>query len=115
LGKKLFGKRYIGTFSQDYKPQKKPTCQYFIINNQLKGQPGEHWIAIVKNGNTYYIYDSFARHAERLIPIFSKNKLIIESDKTDSEQRGKSEICGALCLSFIATAYELGIRNALKI
>jgi hypothetical protein len=70
LGKRLFGKRYIGTFSQDYKPQKKPTCQYFIINNQLKGQPGEHWIAVVKNGNTYYIYDSFARHAERLIPVF---------------------------------------------
>lgn len=115
LGKKLFGKKYVGTFSQDYKPKKTPKCQYFIINTDVLGKPGKHWVAIVKNNNTYYIYDSFARSAKRLIPIFVKGKLIVESDLSDQEQRGLSQVCGQLCLSFLSIVHTYGIRTALQI
>ena len=115
IGQKLFGKKYIGTFSQDYKPKVSPKTQFFIINTDRKGGPGLHWVAVVKNNNTYYIYDSFARHAHKLVPVFTKGKLFIESDKTDAEQRGASEICGVLCLAWLQIVDEFGIRKALLI
>jgi hypothetical protein len=115
MGKKLFGKKYIGTFSQNYKVKSSPTTQMFVINTDTSGGPGEHWIAVLKNNNTFYVYDSFARTSKKIIPVFSKNKLIIESDRDDAEQRGQSEVCGQLCLSWLCVAQELGIRNALKI
>jgi hypothetical protein len=90
LGKKLFGKKYIGTFPQDYNPKSTPVNQYFIINTDTSGKKGTHWVAIVKNKNTYYIYDSFARKAKRLLPIFTKGKMVINSDLTDQEQFGNS-------------------------
>lgn len=115
MGKKMFGAKYIGTFPQNYRPKASPKHQFFIINTHLSGQPGEHWVAIVKNNNTYYVYDSFARTSKKVIPHFQKNKMIIESDLSDAEQRGKSEVCGQLCLSWLAVVNELGIRNALRI
>jgi hypothetical protein len=77
--------------------------------------PGTHWCAVVKNKNTYYIYDSFARTSRRLLPVFSKGRLVIDSDTSDQEQFGSSEICGQLCLSFLQVVKEHGIRNAIKI
>jgi hypothetical protein len=115
LGHDMFGKKYTGTYSQDHKPKKLPKCQYFIINTDRRGGNGTHWVAIVKNNNTFYIYDSFARNAKRLIPVFSKGKLIIESDLSDAEQRGDSEVCGQLCLSFLYVVNKHGIRAALLI
>lgn len=115
LGKKLFGKKYIGTFSQDYRVKPQPAKQFFIINTDRKGRPGEHWVAVVKNNNTFYVYDSFARSSHRLIPVFSKNKVTINSDLSDAEQKGNSEVCGQLCLSWLSIVKECGIRNALLI
>jgi hypothetical protein len=114
IGKQLFGAKYIGTFSQSYKPKKKPDHQYFIINTDLANMPGVHWVAVVKNKNTYYIYDSFGRTSKRLLPVFTQGRLIIDSDY-DAEQFGDSEICGQLCLSFLQVVKEFGIRNALLI
>jgi hypothetical protein len=115
LGKKLFGNKYVGTYAQDYKPTASPVNQYFIINTDLSGKPGTHWVAIVKNEYTYYIYDSFARTAKRLLPVFTKGRMIIESDLTDAEQQGSSEVCGVLCLAWLKVAHNLGIRSALKV
>ena len=114
VGRKLFGKKYIGTFSQDYKPNARPNYQFFIINTDTKGGPGEHWVAVVKNNNTYYIYDSFGRKAHKLLHVFTKGKLIIESD-LDAEQRGASQVCGVLCISWLQVVNDFGIRNALKV
>lgn len=115
VGRELFNTKYIGTFPQDYKPKASPKRQYFIINTHTSGQPGEHWVAIVKNGKTYYIYDSFARSASKLLPVFiGKLSKYIESDKGDQEQHGGA-ICGQLCLAWLTVVHTLGVRNALKV
>jgi len=115
-GKRLFGTKYIGTYSQNEKiPKSNIKQKFYIINVDTVGEPGTHWVAVVQNGNTYYIYDSYARGAKRLIPLFVKGKIIIESDRSDAEQYGDSEICGQLCLSWLCVVNELGIRSALKI
>jgi hypothetical protein len=74
LGNKLFGRKYIGTFPQNYKVKSSPANQYFIINTDTSGEKGAHWVSIVKNKNTYYSYDSFARKAKRLLPISLKER-----------------------------------------
>jgi hypothetical protein len=106
--------QFVGAFSQDVKITPTPARQYFIINTDRKHQPGTHWCGVVKNGKTYYVYDSFGRTSSRLLPHFSKGKLVVDSDY-DAEQFGKTEICGVLCLAWIATVAEVGIRNALKV
>ena len=114
VGKSLFGSKYIGTFSSDYKPRKTPSKQYFIINVDGEQLPGSHWLGIVKNNNTYYIFDSYGRSAKRLIPNFAGGKHIIETDP-DVDQSKTSDICGALCLAWLCTVDKLGIRAALKV
>jgi hypothetical protein len=116
VGRQLFGAKYRGTFSQDYKAKPTPRHQYFIINVDRRHQPGSHWVGVVKNGKTYYIYDSYARTAKRLLPVFTGKILkYIESDRSDAEQYGSTEICGPLTLAWLCCVHELGIRNALKI
>ena len=113
IGRELFGGLYTGTYRQQHKPGRK-SRQFFIINTATDG-PGDHWVAVVKNNKTYYIYDSFARSSKKLIPVFARGKLTIDSDRSDAEQFGDSQICGQLCLSWLCCVRDLGIRNALKI
>lgn len=113
-GRLLLGSCFKGAHPQDYQIKKTPKIQYFILNNHKKGQSGEHWVAILKNGNVYYVYDSFGRTSNKLLPHFSKNRIIIDSDY-DAEQFGESEICGQLCLAWLLCVKELGIRNALLV
>lgn len=113
-GKLLLGSRFKGAFPQDYKVKAKPKVQYFILNNHKKGQPGEHWVSVVKNGTTYYCFDSFGRSSRKLLPHFSRGKLVIDSDY-DPEQFGSTQICGVLCLAWLLTVQQLGIRNALRV
>ena len=114
VGKHLFGPLYVGTFSQSYKPKAKPSKQMFIINVDTKGMPGTHWVAVFKNGKTYYMYDSFGRRSHRLLPVFSGGRLVIDSDR-DAEQHPSTDICGPLWLAWLSTVKDLGIRNALKV
>ena len=114
VGKSLFGSKYIGTFSSDYKPRPTPAKQYFIINVDGYDAPGSHWLGIFKNNKTYYLFDSYGRNAKRLVPNFAGGKHIVSTDN-DVDQSKTSEICGALCLAWLCTADKLGIRAALKV
>lgn len=117
MGKKMFGKKYIGTYPVDRVPLSKNG--YMIINTDKYGNPGIHWVGGIKKGHTFYIYDSFGRKGSKILkPLTDKLKLkgikIVNSD-LDNEQRGKSEVCGHLCLSWLYVAHELGINYALLI
>ena len=61
----LFGSKYKGSFAQDEKFQLK--AGYYIINNDVKIGPGEHWIAMVLTNKKAYIYDSFGRDSNKLV------------------------------------------------
>jgi hypothetical protein len=113
VGRKFFP-QFAGAFPQDTRIKSKPTRQFIILNVDTKEMGGSHWCAVLKNDKTYYVYDSFGRKARRLLPHFSKGKLIVNSD-SDPEQFGDSQICGVLCMAWISTVDEIGIRNALKV
>jgi hypothetical protein len=116
LGKELFGKKFIGVFSQDQLPTR---SGYYIINTDTSkkiNSNSAHWVAIVQTKKTLYIYDSFGRFSKNVLKIISKNntKKIVDS-RHDAEQFGYTEVCGHLSVAFLCVANDLGIKQALKI
>ena len=118
----LFGNKYIGSFPQDYTPDKLPKRCYFILNTGLRKSKGEHWVAVYKSNHNYYVYDSFGRKNENIISHFvdrmnkTKHKInFIDSDRDPEQYGNDSEDCGHRCISFLMVVEDYGIRNALKI
>ena len=104
--KKLFKRKYIGTYAQDDMPL--GLEGYMIVNVDVTGQPGSHWVALILDKHHCYVYDSFGRKTEDLLPILEKkleDKHIIAIDADHKpEQFGLlSEICGQLCISWLLT------------
>jgi len=112
---KLHIQNWLGVYSQNSKIPTKPRKASFIINTDMKHERGSHWIAVHRtSNNVYYIYDSFGRHSSRLIPVFVKGKLHIDSDY-DAEQKQKEDTCGSYCLAWLKLLQERGVRFVLKI
>jgi hypothetical protein len=118
IGRKLIGAKFLGVYSVDKVPLSRNG--FGVINTDLTGKPGTHWTAYMKRGKTIFIYDSFARPTAKILQplhkkLKEKNIKIVNSDLSDSEQRGNSQVCGHLSLSWIYVAYKFGIENAIKI
>jgi hypothetical protein len=93
---------------------------YYIINTDISTGKGQHWIACYQTKTRCYLYDSFSRTPKYLVPIFikkleAKNIKIYESDISDSEQYGNTEVCGQLCSAWLHVVKVLGIRKAMTI
>ena len=117
IGKKEFGSKFQGVYAVDDQFLVKNN-KFYIINTDTKSGPGEHWVAVYLTAKNLYFYDSFSRSAKKITPLLVKrfqHRHIISSDQKDQEQRGLSEVCGVLCLSWIKVAIDLGIKQALKI
>lgn len=115
IGKDLFGSKWLGVYMSNSKIPKTPKQAYFIINVDKIGQRGSHWMGVYRTtNNTYYMFDSFGRRSDRLVPSFTRGKIIIDSDY-DADQHDSTDICGSLCLSWLVVVRDYGIRNALKI
>lgn len=116
FGKEFFGSRYKGSFAQNEKFELKPGL--YIINTDTKSGAGIHWVGLYLTSKTAYIYDSFARDSKKLLPHLLKHlkhKKIVESDRSDKEQRDLEVICGHLSLAWLAVVRDLGINKAKKI
>ena len=117
LGKHYFGRKYIGTFSQDNVLRFLENKSMFVFNVDTKKMKGSHWVAAYVNNNIVYLYDSFGRTSQNLIPIFIKNlknMKYVDSDY-DVEQKNQEINCGHRCISWLRVVKELGINSALKI
>jgi len=65
--------------------------------------------------NKIYLYDSFGRNPERLLPILNQNlggNIYFEDVK---EQRNEEMNCGQRCMAWLFCAHVYGIKNAIKI
>ena len=114
----LLGGRFKGVYAIDNVDLNKQG--YCIVNTDKKSGKGEHWISLYITKKNVYYYDSFSRPSKKLIKLLDdritkKGLKIIQSDPTDIEQKGFSEVCGVLCISWLLVCKNLGIRNAMKI
>tara|TARA_R110000772_G_scaffold106125_2_gene207955 strand:+ start:2359 stop:2811 length:453 start_codon:yes stop_codon:yes gene_type:complete len=112
----LFGTKFMGTFPSDMLPVLDDERPYAIINVDKAGMSGSHWVALVKNKKTVYVYDSFGRPTKNLIPsvLTSGNGKVRDADY-DAEQNTNETDCGARCVAFLVFVERYGIKDAMKI
>jgi hypothetical protein len=117
VGYAVLGARFKGVFAQDTLPVK--TAGYFIMNTDKSSQPGTHWIGLISTQKRIYVFDSFGRKSKKLLPILCRNakavnKTVIDTDP-DLDQKATAMTCGPISLSWLLTAKQVGITQALKI
>ena len=110
-GKKLFGDKYVGTFASNEIPKLK-NGDYCIVNLDKSYQSGSHWVAVVCQNNKNYVYDSFGRKTEKILPDFDRPK---KDADYDPEQSVIQYDCGSRCIAWIWFADRYGVQNALKL
>lgn len=99
IGKSMFGDKFEGVFAADKIPILDDNT-YAIINLDDSGQPGSHWVSVVKHKNRTYIYDSFGRRTYSILPelIQSGNGIVLDTEN-DKEQEKVEENCGQRSLA----------------
>ena len=117
VGRREFGRRWGGVHPSDGVPPVRPN-RYYIVNSGYRGGPGAHWTGLyVSPAGRAYIYDSFARGAAKIVPAtvrrLEPEHFIIEDANGKADQRGASEICGALSLAWLMLVRDVGIRRSL--
>lgn len=115
IGKKRWGKKFIGVFPQDLLPDiiyNKNSTYYAIINTDLKGQKGQHWVAVagIPNSEKVMVYDSFGRNTNKLLPLLKKGRTI-DTDH-DAEQKLIQDSCGQFSLAWLIFLDFFGYKNA---
>ena len=108
LGKYLFVKLFLGTFSSDQFPRHIKNGNCFIMNNKASNQNGEHFIAFYKIGNKLYGYDSFNRRVKSLSKYWW-NKHIVSAN-TDPEQSFKEKNRGSRSMAWLVSFSKWGTR-----
>lgn len=117
--RQLMKKNYIGTLASDEYPLTKTGKSYCIMNTDGHTKSGTHWLAVYRDKNKIYIYDSFARKIDRLIPDFCKKmasngfQLIQANQKLD--QGEKQEDCGLRSAVWLLCVCHDGINKAIHI
>ena len=88
LGKRLFKDKFHGVYPPDHLPVLTKEKPYAILNLDKSTESGSHWVAIAKVNDETYIYDSFGRKNQQIIPSLSKsgNGKIEDTDR-DAEQK----------------------------
>ena len=118
LGRSLFGTRWIGVHNQaSYRPRK---GSYAIVNTAYTNtSPGIHWIAAYCSpAGVLYLWDSFGRPIRRLAWRLLRGaengglEATLGALDEDAQQRGRSEVCGQLCLAWLQLVHSNGIKVA---
>jgi hypothetical protein len=116
IGKDFFGEKFIGAFPWDLLPMKNG---YSVINTDDSTKAGVHWVGIYKDNKNIYVYDSFGRHTEHILPEFYKELIKSGYKVTDSEhtpeQSNYQEDCGLRAIAWLLMVDLFGIKKALTI
>jgi hypothetical protein len=94
-------------------------CTY-ILNQDVVGGPGLHWLSVIQQNKTCYIYDSFGRSATNVIPKFHHTMIAkgykVKNTDSDADQFGdKSVDCGHRCLSALMIYKKYGLDGYMQL
>lgn len=110
FAKRIFDNKFIDVCPLDKISNK---VGYSIVNLDKTGQPGFHWIAMIKKpNNKVIIYDSLGTLNE-LNTIKEIQILRPRFIDDDQEQNIKETNCGQRCIAFLCIYDMLGEKNAM--
>ncbi len=93
----------------------------YIINQDVVGGSGIHWLSVVQQNKTCYVYDSFGRGAGRVIPKFhhimvGRGYKIKNTDLKDTDQHGdRSVTCGHRAISALMIYKKYGLDGYMQL
>ena len=111
--------KFSGVFLQNSILPEGNCC--YIINQDVVGGPGLHWLSVVQQNKVCYVYDSFGRSAGRLIPKFhhimvGRGYKVKNTDLTDQDQYGdKSLDCGHRAISALMIYKKHGLDGYMQL
>lgn len=112
IGKKLFKHKFVGVFSSDNIPHLKKN-ELCILNLDKSYQTGSHWVGMVMDEKyNVWIYDSFARDINTILPDLKKQYNSIKTTEQDAEQKISQNNCGARTMAFLYVFHKCGVRYA---
>jgi len=117
--KEAFKSEWAGVFSADRIPTLNATKCKAIYNADRHDEPGSHWMALYYQDGKTYSYDSYGRNLknDKVYKNLKRSKRLKlkQSQEFDAEQTEEESNCGARCISFLALAGTLDIKDLMKI
>ncbi len=115
----LMKNKYGGTIPSDQYPLTKTGKSFHVMNTDGHKKTGTHWLAVYRDKSKVYVYDSFARNLDRLIPEFCQKMLsngfqIIQVNKK-LDQGNNQEDCGLRSAVWLLCVAHDGINKAIHI
>ena len=92
--------RCLGVFPADELPREMPQRSMLIVNCCNRYYPGQHWLALCKDGDTLEIFDSFGLNPEVYNIVGKLPAAIALTYNTKQVQSINSEVCGQYCLYY---------------
>lgn len=108
VGEQMLGRKFGGVYASDVKLNLSDNSPYAIINLDKSDEPGSHWIAVAKENEHLYCYDSFGRQTKHIIPSLLKHGLKVITVDKDAEQRVEQNDCGQRSISFLLVFENFG-------
>ncbi len=114
VGKKLFGKRWLGVVPSDRVPPRRPD-PYFIANLHTAVMPGLHWVCsyVDSDGNSAW-HDPLARlgQAQRRHHDFERHvRQWTDEESAPHDQEASENNCGQRCLVALSVAKSGGFKS----
>jgi hypothetical protein len=98
--------KVLGVFPADKVPhidnEPKPCC--FVLNTDVSGQSGEHWLAFHHDGSTLVYFDSYGMDLEMYTNVHSSllaRGLVCRSANSEMLQSPDTFVCGHYCVYFL--------------
>lgn len=116
-GKRLLGRSFTGVYASDtIPPFAKTGSSYCVVNIDNHTQEGSHWLGLARRGNRVYLYDSFGRSANEVLPNLAASCTqqggTLVAKKSKPEQTKSQEDCGARSLAWLLLFKRYGAKIA---
>ena len=113
VGKKLFGKQWLGVVPSDRVPSRRPNS-YLIANLHTAAMPGLHWVCryVDENGNSAW-HDPLAQlgQAQRRRHDFERHvRQWTDEAPAPHDQEASEYNCGQRCLAALCVAQSSGFQ-----
>ena len=123
LNRTVTARGFLGAFAYDEIPQRLKDVPFsFIVNTSPSNMPGDHWIAMVYDKQTFYFLDSYGRKSNdtTLPKQFSATiKKYIGQNRVKHNstwlQQLTSNTCGEYCVYFLQEFEKVGFKKSLHV